>query len=68
MGGLYANEPGEAGSGEQPRDRETLQCLEGLIHRGEGTGGRWGVESWDFTVTFTSPTVVVGFFMFNMTR
>lgn len=35
VGGLYANEPGEAGSGEQPRHRECLQCFEGLIPRGK---------------------------------
>lgn len=62
MGGLDANAPGEAGSGEQPPDRETLQRLEGLIPGGKGTGGRGVVVvvRWGFTSTFSSPAAVVG--------
>lgn len=44
-GGLDAAGAGE-GSGEESEHRETLQCLEGSIYGGKGTGGRRGVESW----------------------
>lgn len=47
-GGTHGTEPGGAGSGEQPGDRETLLCLEGLMHRerGQEVGTGCGEESW----------------------
>ena len=68
VGGLYANGPGEAVSGGQPPDRETLQCLGGFIRRGKGTGSRRGAGSWAFTITFSSPAAVLGQLISNVAR
>jgi len=60
-GGTHGTEPGGAGSGEQPGDRETLRGLEGLMHREEGqeVGNRvWGGElgsGWGLTGALLSP-------------
>lgn len=47
-GGMHGAEPGGAGSGEQPGDRETLRCLKGLMHweKEQEVGTGCGEESW----------------------